>query len=69
MNFCAVILILTMEENTYFRCIMVYYFKKGKNTTDMQKKMCAVYGEGVITDRMCQKRFVKFLGTIDILAK
>ena len=43
---------------------MLYYFKTGKNT-----KMCTVYGEGVITDRMCQKRFVKFLGTIDILAK
>ena len=30
---------------------MLYYFKKGKNTTEMQKKMiCAVYGEGAMTD-------------------
>ena len=35
----------------------------------MQKKLCAVYGEGAVTDRTSQKWFVKFLGTIDILAK
>ena len=49
---------------------MLYYFKKGKNATEMQKRPnCAVYGEGAVTDRLYQKRFVKFLGTIDILAK
>ena len=31
------------------------YFKKGKNTTEMQKKICAVYGEGAVIDRMHQK--------------
>ena len=39
---------------------MLYYFKKGKNTTEMQNKICAVYGEGAVTDQTCQKRFVKF---------
>ena len=34
-----------------------------------KKKICAVYGEGAVTNRTCQKWFVKFLGTIDILAK
>ena len=24
------------------------------------KKICAVYGEGAVTDRTCQKRFAKF---------
>ena len=48
---------------------MLYYFKKGKNATGMQKKICAVYGEGAVTDRRCQKWFAKFLSTIDILAK
>ena len=57
-----------MEENMqYLNCIMLY-FKKGKNATEMHKKICAVYG-GTVTDRMCQKWFVKFLGTIDILAR
>ena len=48
---------------------MLYYFKKGKNATEMQKKICAVCGEGAVTDQTCQKWFAKFLGTIDILAK
>ena len=48
---------------------MLYYFKKGKNATEMQKKICAVCGEGAVTDQTCQKWFVKFLGTIDVVAK
>ena len=39
---------------------MLYYFKKGKNATEMQKKICAVFGEGAVTDRTCQKWFAKF---------
>ena len=35
----------------------------------MQKNFCAVYGEVAVTDRTCQKWFVKFPGTIDMLAK
>ena len=36
------------------------YFKKGKNTPEVQKKICAVYGEGAVTDWKCQKWFVNF---------
>ena len=69
-NFCAAILTLKMEEGTQdFQCIMLHYFKKGKNTTEMQEKICAEYGEGAVTVQMCQNLFVKFLGIIDILAK
>ena len=69
-NFCAAILILKMEENTqHFGCIMHYYFKKDKNTTERQKRICAVCGEGALTDLTCQKWFAEFLGTVDILAK
>ena len=39
-----------------------------KNTTEMQKKIYAAYGEGAVTDGTCQKWFAKFPGTIDILA-
>ena len=39
---------------------MLYYFKKGKNATETYKKICAVYGEGAVTDQTCQKWFVKF---------
>ena len=37
-----------------FQHIMLYYFKELKNTPEMQKKkkkkVCAVYGEGAVTD-------------------
>ena len=39
---------------------MLYYFKKGKNTIEMHKKICAVYGEGAVTDWTCQRWFAKF---------
>ena len=40
---------------------MLYYFKKGKNATETQKKkICAVYGEGAVIDGTCQKWFAKF---------
>ena len=60
-EFCVAILILKMEEKKHhFQHIMLYYFKKGKNATKMQKKICAVYGEGVVTDWTCQKWFANF---------
>ena len=34
-----------------------------------KKKVCAVYGEGGVTDRTCQTRFARFLGTIHIFTK
>ena len=39
---------------------MLYYFKKSKNTTEMQKKISAVYDEGSMTDQTCQNWSVKF---------
>ena len=39
---------------------MLYYFNKGKNATEVQKKICAVFGEGAVTDGTCQKYFAKF---------
>ena len=44
----------------FFQHVMLYYFKKGKNTAETQRKICAVYGEGAVTDQMCQKWFAKF---------
>ena len=59
-NFCVAILILKMEEKKEHFQHMLYYFKKGKNATEMQKKICAVYRGGAVTDRTCQKWFAKF---------
>ena len=65
-NFCAAILILKVQ---HFWLSMLYYFKKGKNATEVQKKIFAVSGEGAVTDQTCQKWFVAFLGSTDILVK
>ena len=48
------------EKKQHIQHIILYYFKKGKNATEMQKKICAVYREGAVTDGTCQKWFVKF---------
>ena len=52
----------------YATCLSYYalLFQKGKNA---KNKICAVCGEGAVIHGMCQKWFVKFLGTTDILAK
>ena len=44
-------LILKVEENMQ-HCwhIRLYDFKKGKNTTEVQNKICVAYGEGAVTD-------------------
>ena len=34
----------------FFQHIILYYFKKGKNITEIQKKICAVYGEGAVNE-------------------
>ena len=60
MNFSLAILILKMKENMqHFQHILLYYFKKGKNATETPKQICAAYGEGAVTDQMCQKLFAK----------
>ena len=51
-----------MEEDIqHFQPMMLHYFKNGTNTTERQIKMCAVYGEGGVTDHMCQKWLAKVL--------
>ena len=60
-----------MKENKqWFQHIMLYYFKKGKNTTETKKvKVSAVYGEGAVTCRTCQTWFGKFLSATNIFVK
>ena len=48
------------DKKQRFWHIMLYYFKKGENATETHKKICAVYGEGAVTDRTCQKWCAKF---------
>ena len=48
------------EKKQHFQHITLYYFKNGKNATEMQKKICVVYGEGAVTDRTCQRWSAKY---------
>ena len=47
---------VNIEDGTF----LVYYALLFQNTTEMQKKIGAVYGEGAVTDWTCQKWFAKF---------
>ena len=38
------------RKKQHFQHIMLYYFRKGKNVTEMQKMICAVYGESTVTN-------------------
>lgn len=48
------------DKNQYFRCLMLFYFRKGRNATQTKKKICDVYGENAVSERVCQKWFQKF---------
>ena len=51
-----------IEDGRKYATFLAYYalyFKKSKNATKTQKKICAVYGESAVTDQMCQKWSVK----------
>ena len=49
MNFCVSILNGRWKKICNIFGIMLF-FKKGKNITEMQIKICAVYGEVAVTD-------------------
>ena len=56
---CSHFYIEDKRRKATFWHIMLYYFKKGEKATEMQKKICAICGEGAVTDRTCQKSFAK----------
>ena len=44
----------------HFRHILLYYFQKGKNAVQDQKKLYDVYGEKSLTERQCHNWFARF---------
>lgn len=59
--FCGFGIILKMyNQNEHFRHIMLFYFKKGKSAAQTCNKICAVYGEDAVKERVCQKWFARF---------
>lgn len=54
-------------NNVHYRHILLYYFKKGKRAADAHKKICRVYGDDALTERVCQKWYAKFRsGNFDV---
>ena len=59
--FCVAILILKMEEICNIFSILYFIIsRKVKTQLKHTKKICAVHGEGAVTDRTCQKWFAEF---------
>ena len=58
--YVAILNIEDGRKKQHFWHIVHYYFRKGKNTTAMQKDIFAVYGDDAVTNRTCQRWFAKF---------
>ena len=58
-----------MKIHNIFSVLCFIISRKVKTQLKHKKKICAVHGEGAVADQICQKWFVKFLGTVDILDK
>ncbi|VDO08452.1 unnamed protein product [Rodentolepis nana] len=48
------------ERDVHFRHILLYYFRKGKNASQAQKKLCSVYGDEALKERQCRNWFERF---------
>ena len=63
MSFCIAILTLKMEENLQLFGILCFIISRKVKTQlkcKKKKKICAVYGEGAVPDRTCQKWIAEF---------
>ena len=52
-----------IEDGRKYATVLAYHallFQERQKQLKCKRKICAVYGEGAMTDRMCQKWFVKF---------
>ena len=60
-NFCVSTLMLKMEGNKqHFGILCFIISRKVKMQLNTVQKMCAEYGEGAVTDQICQRCFAKF---------
>ena len=49
-----------VDRKQHFRHILLFYYQKGKNAVQARRKICAVHGEDVLTERQCQNWFNSF---------
>ena len=48
------------RQATFLAYYVLLFQDRSKKATETQKKICVEYGEGAVTDWMCQKWFAKF---------
>ena len=48
------------NQKEHYRHILLFYFRKEKNASQAHKKLCAVYGDEALKERLCQNWFNKF---------
>ena len=47
------------NQKEHYRRILLFYFRKGKNTSQAHEKLRAVYGDEALKERQCQNWFDK----------
>lgn len=48
------------QKKVHFRHVLLFMFKKGLKAAQAHREICDVYGEGSLTERMCQNWFARF---------
>ena len=48
------------DQSVHFRHVLLFYFRKGKNSHQACAKLCKVYGDNALQERQCQRWFKKF---------
>ena len=68
MNFCVAKIFVKMEDKRNIFGILCFIISRKVKMQLKEKKICSVYGEGAVTNRMCQKWLVKILAGDFLLA-
>ena len=50
------------DEKMHYRHMLLFYFCKGKNVIEAHKKLFSAYGDKVLSKRLGQNLFKKFIG-------
>lgn len=54
-------------DKVHFRHIMLYHFREGLTAAETRRKICAVYGDNALQDRVVRKWFARFrLGNFEV---
>ncbi|KAJ4438639.1 hypothetical protein ANN_14586 [Periplaneta americana] len=58
------------DKKGHYRHLMLFYYRKGKTASQTKIKICAVYGEDAVSNRVYQKWFSRFkIGNVSLKDK